>query len=109
MTNDTDITPVLTPAVLEDIERYGHTDMVEQTIWHRDDAWLLVMAIANHALTDGDPRKITRAEVDDARDLVDRMEDPSGWYGATSDSERIRLLDSHARLMAKLDALLPPE
>ena len=56
------------------------------------------MALANHALPDGHPLKITRADVVAARRI---SHDSGGW----TDENR----DIVERLAAKLAALLPPE
>ena len=70
-----------------------------------------VAALGNAALPDGDPRKITRADlaaVDDLRLAADQL---ATDYDSTpehrAESERLRL--AAERLRAKLAALLPPE
>ena len=57
-----------------------------------------LIALANHALPDGHPLKITRADVVAARRI---SHDSGGW----TDENR----DIVERLAAKLAALLPPE
>lgn len=75
------------PSTLEDV----------QTLPLIDDRHRAV-ALANHALPDGDPRKITRADVDALRDdLSDHPDD------------RARQEAVLRRIADKIAALLPPE
>jgi hypothetical protein len=107
--SQTDITAALTRAIVEDIERYGHDEMVERTAWSGGDDWpVAVMAIANHALPDDDPRKITRDDVEALGYARAFAEDPALLIEGSLPIDRALTRVIH-RLAAKLAALLPPE
>ena len=62
-----------------------------------------VIALANHALPDGHPLKITREDVNELASIARDHQYPYGPSG------RIDEGDILAKLAAKLAALLPPE
>lgn len=103
MATDTTIAPALTPEEWA-YERHEMNRGEFDRLYYmrRDgagDSTFAVMAKANDELPDGDPRKITRADIErlgDARHALILMEDKQG-------SHAIRTL------YQKLAALLPPE
>lgn len=105
------VEPALSEAEWRDVlsGRSGSLGMWLRAYADDEDPPEKIMAIANAALPAAHPLKLTRAEVTDAVEMVSKMQDTSRWYGATSDDEKNRLLESHARLMGKLAALFPPE
>jgi hypothetical protein len=93
--SETDITPALSA---EDWREVLPNIIGSQAVPHQ------TMAIANAALPDDDPRKITRADVETVI---------AGAYAATDefplDPDAMALEASLHRVAAKLAALLPPE
>lgn len=64
-----------------------------------------LIALANERLPDGDPYKITRADIELVRESAERVAAFFFEGGAPGETERRALLT----LAAKLNALLPPE
>jgi hypothetical protein len=62
-----------------------------------------VMALANAALPDGHPNKVTRADVEDLAAVI------SAYDWDTIHGEPLARRERAARALAKLRALLPPE
>lgn len=112
--------PEITPALSE--EQWARSaDGVEEFVWNGrtfsnagmadDEAARTVAALANAALPDDDPRKITRADVENLKQIVWELKqgvrdeppnnpDRVGKYARG---------DAAFSLAAKLAALLPPE
>jgi hypothetical protein len=95
--SQTDITPALTLHQWQEIMYYGVDGATNDGTTTADDRHY-AMAIANAALPDDDPRKITRGDVDAVDEattfLPEQMHDLVAILRAT---------------VAKLAALLPPE
>jgi hypothetical protein len=98
--SETDITPALSA---EDWREVLPNIIGSQAVPHQ------TMAIANAALPDDDPRKITRVDIKMLGVVRDYWE-PQVDDGATwEDRHAARVRDTLSGLLAKLAALLPPE
>lgn len=90
---------VITDEIAEDLQRYGAANMCEQFAWR--DEWVVVMAIANAALSDNDPRKMKREHVTALEDAFMKLHGPK-LDAPRNDTERGLL-----RLSEILTSLLP--
>jgi hypothetical protein len=107
MTNDTGIPPALTPEEWASARSGDHSvSAILQYLEPEDMA--PIVAWANALMPSDDPRKITREDVENAISLMAGISDP-GWLYATSHPSRDETFREFGRLIAKLDALLPPE
>jgi len=100
--NDQSIQPALTPeewALVGNGRLGALNDLVER--WDRENL-AFVIALANHALPDGDPRKITREDVAWLYTLTTDV-DNGNYQIFASDVTCLRFI------AAKLAALLPPK
>lgn len=90
------------------VDAYEDCDYDEVSFGHDTAASLATMALANHALPDGHPNKLTREDVKALRRSRVFEIDPSQVFdGAVSvDREGTERLRS---LAARIEALLPPE
>lgn len=102
MANETEIRPALTPEEWADIRAHGLPNCCVANDFYSEVAQL---AMANYALPDADPRKITRTDVEWLRKLLyDR-----GWEDGKPGEDEPEWDQQRDALAAKLAALLPPE
>lgn len=95
-----EIPPALTP---DEWASMDHPHTIENAVEIAAATWNYpqAMALANAALPDDSPHKITRADVDFLRDELGG----DWWLGDPEDPDAPRM----KRILAKLYALLPPE
>lgn len=86
-------------------ERYGDKPGAPAVSIHERDEPQAMMALANHALPDDSPYKITRLHIG----YLERIEDALHRAEVLGDGRMIIASEMAARLRAKLAALLPPE
>jgi hypothetical protein len=77
------IAPALTPEQWADVAKYGvsylRAEVGPVVLWNGDDGPSVILALANAALPDTDPRKITWAMVDALLCVVQQDTDAQRW------------------------------
>lgn len=111
---DEPIPPVLTPEEWRDPESVA---ALARALPTTADGIARTVAVANHALPDGDPRKLTREDIDACGMGWVAGEEMARLMGEPTDGEEPHLTAARRfvaathrllRLAEKLDALLPP-